>query len=144
MRTLEEKLTLIDETVKFYGENPLEKRATMYNLLSGSSCKYLTEDNKKCAVGRCLTNEALSEHGKFSGTIHGLVGGTDNIKLQNLFKDEYKGFDVDFWQELQRLHDKETNWDLRNRTLSKSGQQFVRDFKDNVRVIDKREQVVLS
>ena len=106
------KTEIINETVAYYSENPLNKRSK--NPLSG--CHY-SKQNKMCAVGRCLidpdkiekeTNIALVNIKIESTSVKDLEKLFKN--LDELFKEEYRGHDSDFWQALQNLHDYDYHW----------------------------------
>lgn len=55
------KMEILDETVKYYSTHP--------RALEGQMCIYLSDEGNKCAFGRCMTASALSEFGKYNGTI---------------------------------------------------------------------------
>lgn len=91
-------LEILDETVAYYGSDPVNKRGQ-----GMSGCKYLTLDGKMCAVGRCC---AAPSEAWFGGCEN--IRGTDVSKflnLEDLLKPEYKGHNIQFWCDLQSLHD---------------------------------------
>lgn len=108
-RTKQDYLNLLDETVEYYKTN---ERG-----VDDSICAYYTSEGNMCAIGRCLKNPKEIENKVGYGT--GLDG--DVIILFNEFnpneilKEEYKGFDVYFWEELQSFHDCIVCW---NKTKS--------------------------
>lgn len=95
------KREIIEETIKFYNSN---NRAVQ----DRSTCKYLTDDGKMCAVGRCLTDEDVRNVGDFQGDVDSLVKAFKS--LDEMLKPEYRGHDQQFWRTLQTLHDDPDNW----------------------------------
>jgi hypothetical protein len=113
MRTKEEYIKLLEETVNFYAEDPGRRGYSEEN----KTCYYLTSDGKSCAVGRCMNRESLNEFGDMQTEFEGLsdeVNGYHNV----LFKEEYKGFHNQFWSDLQTLHDTSKNWGSNGLTAS--------------------------
>ncbi len=82
------------------------KRSLYKNQLNGT-CQYLSDADKKCAVGRFMTDKALALHGKSSKRIEVL---SLRYGLNELLKKEYQGHPVSFWSKLQRLHDEDGFW----------------------------------
>lgn len=107
MRTREEILSLIDETVEYYNNNP---RAVI-----ASRCQYklvIDGSEANCAVGRCLTEEAKDEiesKGINGSTVGDIIVDIDTVPL---FKKEYEGFATIVWRRLQVLHDTHENWKI--------------------------------
>ncbi len=94
------KIEIIEETVAFYTEDP--SRIALEN----RRCKYLTSDGRKCAFGRCMTDEALEEYGEFGQIVTILEENLpEGTTLDSLLKPEYQGHDALFWRDLQSLHD---------------------------------------
>lgn len=82
-------------------------------------CMYLTDDGRMCAVGMCMTDEALDTWKDFGKGVYYLVATLEEIdeELDSIFKDEYKGHSESFWIELQNLHDDSYLWDESGLTL---------------------------
>jgi hypothetical protein len=91
-------------------------------------CYYRTDDGKMCAVGMCMNDEAIDEYGDYVGSISEISGQIINRgeSLDSVFKEEYRGHDVFFWDELQGLHDGKWNWT--DEGLSEEGEQAVTDL----------------
>ena len=101
-RTKQDYINLLDETVNYYAEDS-SRRAT--DDLDG--CQYLTEEGSMCAVGRCI-NQDMMDYKQYNNgiSVDTLIGKlTDNV-----FKEEYQGYDIKFWALLQNLHDDGCNW----------------------------------
>jgi hypothetical protein len=98
------KSEIMDETFEFYGSDPT-RRATN----DRGGCQYITDNGNMCAVGRCMTEEAIEEYGSFSNDVSDLAwessGQYDSIDA--LLKPEYQGHKVEFWQNLQVYHDED-------------------------------------
>ncbi len=121
MRTKQEYLDLLDETVKYYEEDP-NRRAVAKDTNGDTICRYRTEDGRKCAVGRCLeTYDASIESWSADKKDFTAVG--DFIIKEEYFFEKYKGFNRSFWTELQLLHDGKQYWT--NKGLSDYGEKEV-------------------
>jgi len=106
---------IIDETVRYYSED-LSRRA----YVKGLGCQYLTEDGRMCAVGRCLGNvEEIARHYNAGYMVCNIF---ESVK----FKPQYRGLNVEFWNDLQSLHDPCAYWDG---GLTESGQEWVDAMK---------------
>lgn len=99
MRTTSEILNLIDETFKYYSQDP-SRRAVNHV----GECQYLTQDGKCCAVGRCLD---LSNFDFENNS----MSVEDIIQFGHLkFYPKYDGFPLELWIDLQLLHDNDSYW----------------------------------
>jgi hypothetical protein len=114
-RTQQDYYNLLEETINYYSEN-ISKRASTDDFASG--CLYRTEDGRMCAVGRCL-NQDLFDYEEFN-TETPVVDISDY--LEEWLLEEYQGFDIDFWADLQTLHDIKEHWE--NKGLSKLGAEY--------------------
>jgi hypothetical protein len=123
-RTKQDYLNLLNETVSYY--------TTEKNELSSLDgvCNYLSPNGTMCAVGRCLINPK----GKDS-QLKKFKGGTGVVFLFNLYepnkilKKQYRGFSLQFWIDLQLLHD--NNDYIVNFTLTSRGIEVVEGIKEN-------------
>jgi hypothetical protein len=93
---------IVIETIQFYLADPDNRRS-----VSEQGCHYVIpgEPSRHCAVGRCMTPDALRRHGHILGNVHGLVRDAGARHLDDLLQAEYRGHPVTFWQDLQVLHD---------------------------------------
>ena len=80
---------------------------------NGDTCEYLTIDGRMCAVGMCMTDEAMDTWKDFNSGVYSLTAKLEDEgeELDSIFKDEYKGHSESFWIELQNFHDESRNWD---------------------------------
>jgi hypothetical protein len=70
-----------------------------------ASCQYLTEDGKKCAIGRCLIDPGRL---MFAGSLTGINGEYQISNKQwsdEWLKPQYRGHPPRFWINLQKWHD---------------------------------------
>lgn len=112
----------------------IEETSTFYNSCNRASdedgtCMYINrETNAMCAVGRCMTEEALEKYGGLEGSASRFheylkIHVTDSITgLDAVLKEEYQGHDHEFWGDLQKLHDREFHWDATG--LTEKGKEF--------------------
>jgi hypothetical protein len=131
-------IEIIDETVEFYKENA---RAV------DGGCFYLYENGAKCAVGRCFTDEVIAKQQKEADSrdeekyrfrsIHGInfcfsIAVMNSNNPEDLLKPEYKGQTIEFWRQLQHLHDSPIFWSTENgkNVLTARGTQYLTLLKD--------------
>lgn len=103
---------IIDETVKFFGDDPTRrsKRDTKKGL-APYTCSYSGDNGNHCAVGRCLTQEALDKHpDRFSEADVRSVWSCIKALDRDL-QPQYRGHSLTFWEKLQHLHDYDWFWD---------------------------------
>jgi len=115
------KKEIIEETANFYN---LTNRGIT---LSGECVYYVTDTHKCCAVGRCLKDPESFQNKValyLNTDITSIVN--EGLDIKNLFKEEYSGHSVDFWDDLQYFHDKSLNWSVSG--LTKHGLQSKNDL----------------
>lgn len=117
MRT---KHQIIDETVKAY---KLSTRAENED----GGCVYWI-DGRMCAVGRCMRDpKAIAESfDEYEST--GVESVHEQHDLGTLLKPRYRGHEIDFWIDLQHLHDIPNNWGAGG--ISEQGKQKVEELKE--------------
>lgn len=100
------KQEIIKETAEFYN-------LTNRGYKERKGCLYLTEDGKKCAIGRCISDDKLHWFSlRFSAGIMDVSGSfVEGETLDDYLQPEYQGHDLSFWSCLQEFHDDENNWD---------------------------------
>jgi hypothetical protein len=98
---------IVTETIQFYLADPAARRAKKR---AGYSCHYAMplEPSRRCAVGRCMTEEAIKEVGSYTGGVNQL--NRDHGPLYRLLRAEYRGHSQEFWFNLQALHDEDCYW----------------------------------
>lgn len=135
------KIQIIEETVEHYQKHPRAIRRLPSGSLAG--CYYFKpgEPDCQCAVGRCLTitNPIVlqmkqgAKGGKAVGsdtsTVNGLASTLvdSGSNLDKALKPAYRGHAVEFWRDLQSLHDSDTNWNGQN--LTEMGMKNIKSLK---------------
>jgi hypothetical protein len=118
------KIDIINETVQYYSEDTNRRAVNDTN-----GCSYYFE-GKMCAVGRCVTNpqkfDKDSNNSNTTSQIYSLVHQA-NFKLNARLKPEYRGHDLNFWEDLQSLHDTHYYW-KRAKGLTEMGQSKVKEL----------------
>jgi len=81
------------------------------------SCFYLSKDGLKCAVGMFIKDEYINDenwvetHNEEGADC--LLDSSDEILVE-----EYRGLGVEFWADMQSLHDSEGYWDEKGLTTA--------------------------
>lgn len=117
VRTKEEYLALLNETVQYYSED------TSRRAIVRGACTYKTHDGRMCAVGRCL-KENIIDYDK-----HNSLNFSSLLQYyeEEIFKEEYVGFDEGFWLRLQELHDESKYWG--ENCLSPKGELIIKKIE---------------
>lgn len=117
------KLEILEETKNHY--NSTNRGIGEFD----AGCMYKTPAGNMCAVGRCMTEEAIEKFGDFGGAVLTLTRQLEYKShvnynpdgLDGLLKEEYHNHDKNFWQDLQTFHDCGDNWNANG--LSKRGEE---------------------
>lgn len=98
---------IVIETIQFYLADPAARIA---KIMGGNSCHYAMplEPSRRCAVGRCMTEEAIKEFGSYIGGVDELIEAHGS--LEKMLREEYRGHSQEFWFSLQVLHDADCYW----------------------------------
>jgi len=112
------KLEILEETVKYYAED-LSRRG--YDDVE-DECRYFITKNKMCAIGRVAKNPR-----EFEKRFKGESVASIRESLDQFLKPEYRGHSINFWDELQMLHDTDENWCEEG--LSDRGKEVVEEIK---------------
>jgi hypothetical protein len=124
MRSKQEYIDLLEETVQYYSEDTSRRGKDDRFFM----CVYITDNGQKCAVGRCMIEEYAEEFSN-EGDVYELedeVRTTYGEKLDSVMQDEYKGYSTEFWSALQSLHDSEKFWD--DEGLTEKGEERVEEI----------------
>jgi hypothetical protein len=112
------KHQIIDETVAYYSEDTKRRAVT------GQSCHYFQkETGNMCAVGRCANDPQKLDGSCYFKTL------SAKLSDEEIFKPEYRGHSVEFWSDLQFLHDENSHWDEKG--LTPEGKEYVKNLKEN-------------
>lgn len=104
----------------------IKETAAVYNSANRAldaatgDCMYLTNDGKKCAVGRCMAHPTITMTGSV-GTLR--ENYQHYLSLEDELLPDYRGHSLDFWDGLQRFHDTPHFWTSTG--LSGSGQEYL-------------------
>ncbi len=132
-KTIEEQkalmLSVLEETVKFYSKDPKKRRSVSPSGL----CKYNGENNTHCAVGRCLTKKWHTVDDLDTGFSTAVTGIDKRFSLEKMLQKKYRGLPINFWTELQRLHDVSENWNKKG--LSDVGKTEINEIKIRISLI---------
>jgi hypothetical protein len=114
-------ISLIKETIAHYNEG---NRAS-----TGTSCNYKTEAGNMCAVGRCLTEDALKDfHVEEAEMTFGIENMSSALTekypcFDSMFQEKYQGVHIKVWGVLQGLHDYDEHWDAEG--LAEDGKKYI-------------------
>ena len=107
------KVDIIKETFAFYSEDV--KRRSLSTDEGGNICVYNGHNGTHCAVGRCMLEGYKSQGADMRyNTLTGIYSLVNKLKLggiDQLLEGNYRGHNIDFWADLQALHDTNSNWD---------------------------------
>jgi hypothetical protein len=117
----ENVVSLVKETIYYYNYGNRS--------VDGTHCKYQSNAGNMCAVGRCLTEEALKDFhnyemvGIFSITSLPEFITEKYTNFDSMFQERYHGIHKYVWSFMQGLHDEDCNWDENG--LSSNGAQEI-------------------
>ncbi len=123
MKPIEEQITIVDDTVNFYGKNPGMLRAVEAE--DKDRC-YYEIGTKRCAIGRLMSDaeiKYLRESGNINSQISSIWCSVTSEKIRK--------FDVKFWNAVQVIHDLSSHWNEAS-GLSKSGVRYVTQLKKDI------------
>lgn len=107
------KVDIINNTVEYYTKNP---RAYDSDL---GFCFYLTADDRRCAVGRFSVSGKLDQ---FDGGISEFLGDYHIGSIDEVLDPSVHGHSVEFWSDLQVLHDRGEFWSSKG--LTEEGKKY--------------------
>jgi len=115
------KESIIEETANYYNS---ENRSLNSG---GTGCSYLGSNGTWCGFSRCCKNDAktiesLEAMDDVVGTLNCYELDKNEISYEELLQDQYKGHELEFWRDVQFLHDGKENWNKSG--LSEKGQKF--------------------
>ena len=109
-------IKLIDETVEYYSSHPRSISE------EGNNCKYVGDNDEKCAFSRCCIDDAEYDEGRPA-----------SCQRMKYLLPEYQilASKLTFWNKIQHIHDGGKNWD--NSIFTKHGYDYVDRFKDFIK-----------
>jgi hypothetical protein len=121
------KLEILNETIEFYSED-VSKRSTAL----GFGCVYNGDNGTHCAIARCFIpfykDQGKKLHNNTECNIEDFLSADEVPSIDMLLEDRYHGHELQFWVELQRLHDFDKHWN--DKGLSELGEIKVEDMKE--------------
>ena len=114
---------IIKETVAFYSQDPTARRS-----MDGDECLFQHNDGRRCSVGRCMTQNGIKK--VLSENANG-DGCELEEPLDYYLKKRYHGKPLEFWDNLQNLHDMPANWDAKG--LTGVGKVYLEWLRDRTR-----------
>lgn len=108
--TRKTKIQIIEETLTYYSEDPVGRRSVESE---GSRCVYYGPDGKRCAYSRCwkegISVEEVVNRYEWKD-VESLIYSEEVENVDDLLKEEYQGYDTEFWGDLQKLHGMQDYW----------------------------------
>ena len=105
---------VLKDTIDYYREDPKGRRAVD----SSGDCEYTTIQGRHCAIGRYMRKEFQTTefHENHGVGVNGLSSYVDYY-----LEHEVRGLDMDFWRDLQDIHDSYLNWEMHDAMIVKHG-----------------------
>lgn len=106
---------IVDYVVNYYSPDPARLRSTSCD----GGCMYNNIDGKHCAFALCCKPEMVChlKENKVAG-----YHTDDNMSLDYLLREEFHGYNYEFWNGIQLIHDLDYNWDEYG--LSERGREY--------------------
>jgi len=120
-------IQILDETIQYYSEDPIGRRAFHEPRPKQIQCVYQTPDGKKCAIGRLLAPSDLENLKKKNILFQAIENVYEEIKTPII-----QQFPIEFWEKLQAFHDGDIYWDLTKNTISKEGEKFTQRLRNQI------------
>lgn len=102
------KEEIIRETVDFYSADTSRR-----SYVVDEGCTYNSENGTHCAFGRCML-PMYQEQGtnliSNDWPIHIMLENNNITNHDEVLQEQYKGHDLNFWREIQILHDNNKYW----------------------------------
>lgn len=120
MKTQEQKLQLLDETIAYYSKGNKRCASSMGCRYSGKTVGIKTQG---CAVGRLLKPALRIELDKNSGIV-------TYSRIWEKLPKNIQSYGQDFLRQLQMLHDDASFWGIKG--LSSGGEFFVKELRQKI------------
>ena len=127
---------ILRDTVNYYREDPVNRRCVD----DDGNCMYTWGDNH-CAVGRYLKPEYQRENWPDNNmSAYELAEYSDDYSIDEFLVDKAHGLDVQFWRDLQDIHDTVGYWEewnkdidgLREHKLTDRGKEIYVAMQDKI------------
>lgn len=122
------EVDVINKVVEHYGSDPKNRRSITgeINNLNQDVCRYNGPNGTMCAVAYFVKPDMRKDlmEGYSIAAFMRIHGGKRD--LSEMLNDNVKHIvDLNFWNEIQSLHDNSKNWDKKNNSLSAHGKYIV-------------------
>lgn len=122
------------ESDKGYIKNP-----TTRGMTTNGHCIYRTDEGKRCAVGKCVSNHYIGKVAKLAASAGNItkklreVHGISVPDLDTVLLKKYRGHEPHFWSLIQSFHDSSANWgDYHSPKLTSNGSKRLKDLKERL------------
>jgi hypothetical protein len=127
---------ILVETANFYNADPIGRRSVIPNEAAPEEnyrCEYNGANGKHCAFGRLVKTDAESQaiiEAQNGSGVRYISGNliSKNKDLDSILLRQYQGHTVEFWEDIQQLHDRNRYWTATG--LSDKGIEFYNSLKD--------------
>lgn len=114
------RLELLEDTVRYYSED------TKRRAVNNGNCKYITEDGRKCAIGRLLPNDKIELLKDETSSVYTFI---QREKYKNILPDNILALGIEFLRDIQYLHDTDKYWGVNE--LNQEGKIYLDIIKAN-------------
>jgi len=119
---------VLDETISFYSADPKNRRSARIGRDGKSVCFYIGPNGKKCAFAKWCKEDAVLEEGlpvAYLESCHAF------FLKERLLPEIAHLTNIDFWSDLQSLHDNYLNWNEKG--LSPRGLKDAAQIDKNIK-----------
>jgi len=114
-------IDIIEDTLKFYSVNPLERRS----ITLAGTCLY-SNNGKKCAVGRYMK---IDFNNNYHLNVESISSLLESYEIDRLLDDKVSHIkNIHFWSDLQLLHDISSHWS--DTGITEDGIEYYEYLKD--------------
>lgn len=121
---------IIKESVLYYSED-ITRRGIVSTPLGKQGVYFDKTLNVMCIVGRCINPNKI-DPSLLTGDVGEFIEisikqgiSSPDVRLEDILKEQYKGHDVEFWDNLQSLHDLHMYWEPKT-GLTPSGIEYLK------------------
>ena len=119
---------ILKDTVDYYRADPLNRRSVD----DDGNCMYTWGDNH-CAVGRYLKPEYQREDWPDNNmSVYELAEYSDDYSLDQFLVNKAHGLDLQFWRDLQDIHDTPSYWLVLPSELTDRGKEIYVAMQDKI------------
>lgn len=128
------KAQIIEDTVAYYSKDPKGRRSFINDMPDYEGCAYLSPNGNRCAFGRYMVDEVVEE---IQNEYHSIWSIYYDFNKTETDKDgilgwplveEARGHSLQFWIEVQNLHDIDEYWN--NEGLTGQGKKRLERLRE--------------